>query len=67
MKADINNRTFLTTTEVAKILNCHPMTIRRMVKSGSLPCLKVGKHIRIAKDIVQNLLEGSLNVKNSSK
>jgi len=37
---------FLTTSEAAKILRVHPITIRRWVKEGKLAARRVGVQLR---------------------
>ena len=37
----------LTIDETAELLRVHPVTIRRMVRRGDIPALKIGKVYRI--------------------
>lgn len=38
---------YLTVDEAAKLLRVHPETIRRMIRRGDLPFIRVGKTYRI--------------------
>jgi excisionase family DNA binding protein len=49
----------LTVAEVAEILRLSKMTVYRMVNSGVLPALKVGRSVRIPKHVVDEYLRGS--------
>ena len=63
MKADISSLSYLTTSQCARILNVHPITIRRMVKAGKLPAIQIGtRNLRISKDYIQQLVEQSLTL-----
>ena len=46
--------TFLTTEEVAKLLNIHINTVARWIKSGKLPSTKIGRDYRIPRDAIEN-------------
>lgn len=48
--------TVLTVPEVASQLRVHPMTVRRMIKAGTLPAFKVGRDWRIRTDDVDALI-----------
>src|SRR3954467_11174146 len=45
---------FLTTEEVAKLLNVHINTVARWIKSGKLPSTKIGREYRIPRDAIEN-------------
>lgn len=49
----------LTVAEVAKIMRLSKMTVYRMVNSGTLPALKVGRSIRVPQASVDNYLRES--------
>src|SRR6185437_3177764 len=46
--------TFLTTEEVAKLLNVHSNTVARWIRSGKLPSTKIGRDYRIPRDAIEN-------------
>ena len=48
MIADTNKTTY-TVDEAADVLNCHPQTIRRAIRNGSLKAAKVGRGLSISK------------------
>jgi excisionase family DNA binding protein len=41
---------FLTPKEVADLLRVSPMTVYRLIKSGELPAVRVGKAFRVRED-----------------
>lgn len=49
----------LTVAEVAVILRLSKMTVYRMVKSGALPALKVGRSVRVPAQVVDEYLARS--------
>jgi chromosome partitioning protein len=49
-----NNSIFLTTEEAATLLNVHPNTILRWVKSGKLPSSRIGQQYRIPREAIEN-------------
>lgn len=49
----------LTVAEVAGILSLSRMTVYRMVNSGTLPALKVGRSVRIPEHVVVEYLRRS--------
>src|SRR3982751_2533128 len=46
--------TFLSTEEVAKLLNIHINTVTRWIKSGKLPSTKIGREYRIPRESIEN-------------
>jgi excisionase family DNA binding protein len=44
--------------ETAKLFNCHPRTVWRMIRDGRLPARKVGSHWRIRRDVALDYLSG---------
>ena len=48
-----DTRSFLTTEQAAGMLNVHPHTIVRWIKSGKLPSSKIGREYRIPKDAIR--------------
>lgn len=49
----------LTVAEVAAVLRLSKMTVYRMVNSGALPALKVGRSVRIPEHVVDQYLRNS--------
>ena len=50
----MTDSTFLSTEEVAKLLNIHINTVTRWIKSGKLPSTKIGRDYRIPRDAIEN-------------
>ncbi|GAB3508362.1 MULTISPECIES: helix-turn-helix domain-containing protein [Amycolatopsis] len=50
---------FLTVAEVATIMRVSKMTVYRMVHSGELPAVRVGKSFRVPEKAVHDYLEGA--------
>lgn len=48
---------FVTVAEVAELMRVSKMTVYRMIHSGELPALRVGKSLRVPEAAVQQLLE----------
>ena len=46
--------TYLSTEEVAKLLNVHSNTVARWIKSGKLPSTKIGREYRIPREAIEN-------------
>jgi len=49
-----NEPIFLNTEEAATMLNVHPNTILRWIKSGKLPSSKIGSQYRIPREAIDN-------------
>ncbi len=49
---------FVTVAEVASLLRVSNMTVYRLVQSGALPALRVGRSYRIREDDVDQYLAG---------
>ena len=49
-----NEPLFLTTEEAANMLNVHPNTIVRWIKTGKLPSSKIGSQYRIPRTAIEN-------------
>ncbi|MEZ5169790.1 MAG: helix-turn-helix domain-containing protein [Acidimicrobiia bacterium] len=47
----------LTVREVADVMRVSPMTVYRLIKSGDLEAIRVGRHFRISEDQVQGYLD----------
>ena len=50
---------FLTVAEVASIMRVSKMTVYRLVHSGELPAVRVGRSCRVPEDAVHNYLRAS--------
>lgn len=50
---------FLTVAEVAGIMRVSKMTVYRLVHSGELPAVRVGRSFRVPERAVQDYLRGS--------
>ena len=51
--------TFLTVAEVAAALRVSKMTVYRLVHSGDLPAVRVGRSFRVSEEAVQDYLRAS--------
>ncbi len=50
---------FLTVAEVASIMRVSKMTVYRMVHSGDLPAVRVGRSFRVSEEAVHEYLDKS--------
>ena len=50
---------FLTVAEVAGVMRVSKMTVYRMVHSGELPAVRVGRSFRVPEKAVQDYLKGA--------
>jgi len=50
---------FLTVAEVAAIMRVSKMTVYRLVHSGELPAVRVGRSFRVPEKAVHSYLEGA--------
>ena len=57
----VENRRYLTTQEVADILQVRVETVRSYIKRGRLPAVKLGRDYRIAAEDVERLLRPRLS------
>ena len=48
----------LTAAEAAELLAVRPSWIYEAVRSGTLPCLRIGRHIRFARAMLEEWLRG---------
>ncbi|AWB81156.1 excisionase [Corynebacterium yudongzhengii] len=51
--------TFLTVAEVAEIMRVSKMTVYRLVHSGELPAVRVGRSFRVQEKAVNEYLDNS--------
>ena len=54
-----DNGTFLTGAEVADIMRVSKMTVYRLVHSGELPAVRVGRSFRVHETAVNKYLDAS--------
>ncbi len=52
---------FLTVAEVARIMRVSKMTVYRLVHSGELPAIRVGRSFRVPERAVHDFLRRSFN------
>ncbi len=57
--ADISEVKFLTVAEVATVMRVSKMTVYRLVHSGELPAVRVGRSFRVPEDAVNEYLRRS--------
>jgi len=57
--ADISGVRFLTVAEVASVMRVSKMTVYRLVHSGELPAVRVGRSFRVPEDDVHAYLQRS--------
>ena len=56
---DISEVKFLTVAEVASVMRVSKMTVYRLVHSGELPAVRVGRSFRVTEDDVNEYLRKS--------
>ncbi len=56
---DISDAKFLTVAEVAAIMRVSKMTVYRLVHSGELPAVRVGRSFRVREDDANDYLRKS--------
>ncbi len=56
---DINDVKFLTVAEVAAVMRVSKMTVYRLVHSGELPAVRVGRSFRVSEEDVNDYLRKS--------
>jgi excisionase family DNA binding protein len=57
--ATVGEMTFLTVAEVAKLMRVSKMTVYRLVHSGTLPAVRVGRSFRVPENAVHDYLRKS--------
>ncbi|MGA5364232.1 helix-turn-helix domain-containing protein [Streptomyces purpurascens] len=55
----LNEVTFLTVAEVASVMRVSKMTVYRLVHSGHLPAIRVGRSFRVPEQAVYEYLRAS--------
>ncbi len=56
---DMSDATFLTVAEVATMMRVSKMTVYRLVHSGELPAIRVGRSFRVTEHDVDDYLRKS--------
>ncbi|UAL29346.1 helix-turn-helix domain-containing protein [Nocardioides rotundus] len=56
---DVNDPKFLTVAEVAAMMRVSKMTVYRLVHSGELPAVRVGRSFRVTEEDVHDYLRKS--------
>ena len=51
-----------TVSEVAQILKLNPQTVRNWIDHGSLPALRIGRRVRIKREVLDDILEHGLRL-----
>lgn len=59
LSGDISEVKFLTVAEVASVMRVSKMTVYRLVHSGELPAVRVGRSFRVSEEAVNEYLKGS--------
>lgn len=59
LSGDISEVKFLTVAEVASVMRVSKMTVYRLVHSGELPAVRVGRSFRVSEDAVNAYLKNS--------
>jgi excisionase family DNA binding protein len=59
LNGDISEVKFLTVAEVAAVMRVSKMTVYRLVHSGDLPAVRVGRSFRVSEKDVNDYLKNS--------
>jgi excisionase family DNA binding protein len=59
LNGDISEVKFLTVAEVAAVMRVSKMTVYRLVHSGELPAVRVGRSFRVSEQDVNDYLRNS--------
>jgi excisionase family DNA binding protein len=59
LSGDISEVKFLTVAEVASVMRVSKMTVYRLVHSGELPAVRVGRSFRVSEKDVNDYLKSS--------
>ena len=57
MSSYLDNKRLLSVEEAAEYYGCHPDTIRRQLKAGSIQCIKLGRVFRISRKVLDDMIE----------
>ncbi len=55
----LNEVNFMTVAEVATVMRVSKMTVYRLVHSGEMPAIRVGRSFRVPEEAVTEYLRGS--------
>lgn len=55
----VDDVSFMTVAEVAKLMRVSKMTVYRLVHNGDLPAVRVGRSFRVPEDAVHEYLRNS--------
>jgi excisionase family DNA binding protein len=55
----VDDVSFMTVAEVAKLMRVSKMTVYRLVHNGELPAVRVGRSFRVPEDAVHEYLRNS--------
>lgn len=58
-KGRLGEMSFMTVAEVAAVMRVSKMTVYRLVHSGELPSVRVGRSFRVPEQAVSDYLQGS--------
>jgi len=61
MASDLSEVRFLTVAEVAEMMRVSKMTVYRLVHSGDLPAVRVGRSYRVPRHALQDYLSSGFN------
>lgn len=61
MTTELNNTSLLSSAEVAKLLNIHPVTLRKSRSKGTLPLpfIRIGGSVRYREEDIHNFLSSN--------
>lgn len=51
---------FMTVSEVADLMRVSKMTVYRLIHSGQMPAIRVGKSFRVPESVVSQILDAGL-------
>ena len=57
--ADLSDVRFLTVAEVADLMRVSKMTVYRLIRSGKLPAVQIGKAYRVREDELESYLNAN--------
>ena len=57
----------LTVDEVARRLRLHPITVRRHIRAGRIPAMRIGRSVRVKEADIQGATERPKNIENMTR